>query len=449
MTVGEGIPALWLRGLDEFAKSTPSRVVLWPAIEYTVLVYGREQVNDADDLDPFERAVFGASAANVVGIVDQAAHLDLDPQFIAHLHRRLIERGIFDHHSRPRDPDRSLEPEETLFAVRVYQDPWSGGLWPRFVPDNERRTLARSDVDPRRVLMGTTGSPTEVPAFSVPHPSAERSTPTSDDAIRVLNDWVRLRSRHQLPGSKMPTNRSARLLPDTQENVLLCCPSERSGSRRPTVHDPFGGPEWSPLIHGLVTQARNQRPFHNWLFNSENEVDPAPQRNEVVATPVHQRLCDLVEDWDHLSNRPDRRRETLLELESIAHAALDLLTELAPYEPVSFADQTDFEGWLRKAALTFGFTPEGLEPIGKLRPENTITHSSVAARCAALLSMFPAHQHGPLHELAVHQPGLFGLLRLAGTKANRAGLGQFRQVVQALADIATPSPETEQTLETA
>src|SRR4051794_20685857 len=88
---------LWLRESRELLDPPSRHAVLWPAVEYVALVFGDLHTSSSDGLDPFERAVAGACEAGMVSIAEQASNLGLHRDFVAHLHERLVEKGVIDH----------------------------------------------------------------------------------------------------------------------------------------------------------------------------------------------------------------------------------------------------------------------------------------------------------------------------------------------------------------
>jgi hypothetical protein len=441
----DGRPILWLRDAEELEQPAARRAVLWPAIEYTVLVFGREPEQRGHELDPFERAVVGASTANVVSITEQARHLDLDVQFVAHLHRRLIERRIFDEHSRPRAPGAATMEVESQLAVHIYQDPWSGSLWPRFVPSDRRRTLPRSDADRRRILAGTTGAPIEMPAFTVARPRREREAPSADDAIRALRTWTELCIRHGLPRTELPRQRALRVIADTRADVLVCCPNERATGARPWIQDPFGGPEWSPFIHALMDEARNQAALTGWLFSAGAKSPETTRTAGGGELGPRERLRHLEENWDRALKRRNHRRATRIELEAIGIAALLMLARRSTRAPTESDDPESLDRLLTKIAWTVGFQGR----LGGFGPEPHAEQGTLRQRCVALLLRFPPDQHGPLHRLADRCPDLFGLLERSADERGMGPLDALREVVAALCDVADEVSVIEPTMEDA
>jgi hypothetical protein len=443
----DGRPILWLRDAEELAEPAARRTVLWPAIEYTVLVFGREPERQGHELDPFERAVVGASTANVVSISEQARHLDLDVQFVAHLHRRLIERGIFDAHSRPRAPGTATTEVESQLAVHIYQDPWSGSLWPRFVPSDRRRTVPRSDADRRRILAGTTGAPFELPAFTVARPPRERETPSADDAIRALRTWTELCARHRLARIDLPRQRALRVIADTRADVLLCCPNERATGTRPWIQDPFGGPEWSPFIHALVGEARQRSGLAGWLFGAPESSPEANTATGAESGP-RERLEHLEENWDRTLKRRNHRRAARIELEAIGIAAVQSLTAHRSREPLDVDGPESLDHLRSKIAWTVGFQEPDRWSRGSDEP-TAVDEGSFADRCTALLLQFTPDRHGPLHRLADRCPDLFARLERSSDRWDPPSLEALREVVAALIDVVEQLDALEPTMEDA
>lgn len=442
MTAPPTPPVLWLRDANELMKPPSRFSILWPAYEYTVLVFGHSPRETG--LDPFERAVLGASAAGVVSIVEQSEILDLNPGFVAHLHERLMERGFLDDYSTPRQEHGAMADEdEILTAARIYQDPWSGSLWPRYVADDRRRTVPLStDAGRLRVIIGTTGAPIELRSLYLNRSLPTRTAPSSDDAVRVFSEWSRLQRSHRLRGATLPDKPAARVLPDSLTTVLLCCPSSRGRPGRPQVYDPFGGPEWSPFVRALAGHAEEYSVLRSWLF-------APPENDEAVRTDQS--------DADHLAGFPpdfgnkaqqlraildaiDTGRgwneQALLELESVGHQALDLLWPIGTQPPQELiSSPTLNQTLLGKIALTVGFDTADMPLVDDLGSLVAGERGSLRDRCAALLLLFPADQRGPLHRLAESVPALFSNL-VSNGHSNALLVDGLREVVQALVSVA-------------
>ncbi len=453
MRTTEVPPALWLRDAGEMAKPISRFAVLWPAYEYTVLVFGKQPAGESGqpDLDPFERAIYGASAANVVGIAEQAEIFDLNPHFVAHLHERLMERGVFDDYGRPHSKRTALQDAEVLLAVRVYQDPWSATLWPRFVVDTSRRTVPVREKRGRvRLLLGTTGSPTEVPALYLREDLPATPPPSSDDAVRAIEQWSRLKRSHKLPGHDLlrDAHPSARVLPDSAEAVLLCCPSERGVDARPRVHDPFGGPEWSPFTRALVQRAQSHPPLQGWLFGpppDEGVEQPLPAAlpDQLRPSSLHDYLARLVAEAHGASGAPLRGPQIELDLAAIGQLALDMLMEAAPRSELKLAADPEVDSALLSVIEgTVGFEPSITRVPTDLALLLRGAPGPLHDRCVALLLLYPADQPGPLHALAQRCPLMFSVLRDDKRHDGRVRTSDLMNVVEALVAVALAFTDT-------
>jgi hypothetical protein len=157
--------------------------VLWPAWAYRVVA---PRVRDRR-LNMFQRAVLGLCRAGVVRaeIIGQklAIHQDLAAVILV----ELTKLGYVDGNGCPTEQGLSALAEDAveahdMVAGYVFQDPWNGELWPRFVERLDYCELEYEESGFPTLLLGSTGKPKRLGAFMI-FPagisSVSRPTPTS------------------------------------------------------------------------------------------------------------------------------------------------------------------------------------------------------------------------------------------------------------------------------
>jgi len=149
-------------------KPAGREYILWPAWAYRVVA---PRVRERQ-LNIFQRAVLGLCR---VGLVDAESigkklfiHTDLTIVIMRELHARslLTTEGRLT-----KQGEQTLDEAEysshDMVSGYVFQDPWTGDLWPRFV---EKFDYCDLEMDPKgfpRLVMGTAGKPHRPSSFMV------------------------------------------------------------------------------------------------------------------------------------------------------------------------------------------------------------------------------------------------------------------------------------------
>lgn len=144
--------------------------LLWPAFVYRVVA---PRVR-ARTLNVFQRGVLSAITAGISTPARVAELLCLEVELVEQVVADLRASGLLDRTGRmPTSDGRaalerdSLEVGETVSGL-VFQDPWTGELWARFVEAAEYAEIEASDGTLyRRLLRGTRGTPRPVRTFTV------------------------------------------------------------------------------------------------------------------------------------------------------------------------------------------------------------------------------------------------------------------------------------------
>ena len=142
--------------------------VLWPAWAYRVVAPRRKSRN----LNILQRAVLGLTRAGILMAEEHANYLDIHKDLAALILVELSGRGFLDHRMCPTKEglqalnEESMENQE-LVAGHVFQDPWTGDLWPRFVERLDYCELERNDKGFPVLMLGTSGRPRRQGAYTV------------------------------------------------------------------------------------------------------------------------------------------------------------------------------------------------------------------------------------------------------------------------------------------
>lgn len=164
------------------------RFVLWPALMYRVVA---PEVRDRQ-LNVLQKAVLGMCRAGVTTVDRIGARLHIHPDLAELVALELHRRGLLGTNGLPTTKGHELFEEETLEASRmvtghVFQDPWTGDLWPRFV---EKLDYVELQQNPNTgfpdLVLGSKGKPRRERAFMVlPGDLALLPAPSASEIVRA------------------------------------------------------------------------------------------------------------------------------------------------------------------------------------------------------------------------------------------------------------------------
>lgn len=163
------------------------RFVLWPTLMYRVVA---PEVR-ARELNVLQKAVLGMCRAGVTSAERMAKRLDLHVDLIDVIAKELVLRGLVGGNGLPTDSGRDLLEEESLDLRRmvtghVFQDPWTGDLWPRFIEKLDYVELQPNASGFPDLVLGSKGKPRRERAFMVlPGELAIPPTPGASEIVRV------------------------------------------------------------------------------------------------------------------------------------------------------------------------------------------------------------------------------------------------------------------------
>jgi len=423
---------LWLSGNETQNLREPLHAILWPAFEFTALVYGDSQ-NSAVKLDPFERAIVGAIHNNMLEKEKQAAFLNLRLDFVSHIHDCLQEKELIDKDGKPRKNQLDLIKDQTLEAIRLYQDPWSGNLWPRFIFESERRTMPVSRENHRlKVIRGSTGRPIEIKAFVVEHPDKIPTIPSSDDAAEVMTIWGRYIRRNKNLKLKVPTNGPIKILPESRQAVHLCCLNDRGSSGKPAVHDPFGGSSWGRFTFSLKAQSSDSQGLARWLYGAQDDEFEIEQDTDVS---IITRAIEIVTRINVVGARSVSLIQLRADLEALGHEAIDLLWEYGTENVESLLLGPESDTALALASCnSCGFETINFPKFVEIATDGS--GNCLTDRFVGMLLRYRMDTAGPIHGLARRCPEMLNLLLEVDRTIGSPRTDRLAKAVIALAESA-------------
>lgn len=191
------------------AHVTPGerRYLLWPAWAWRVVAPRRRERR----LNVLQKAVLGLGRAGIVTAERVGPLLRIDPQLAALIASELQQQQLLDHRGLATDKGlRALQEEQLdthdFVAGFVFQDPWTGELWPRFIEQLEFAQVEFGADGFPDLVLGTTGRPWRQSAYMhLPGAELAASAPDAGAILQVTR-------RHQ------QALRRAEALPDWDED---------------------------------------------------------------------------------------------------------------------------------------------------------------------------------------------------------------------------------------
>ena len=176
-------------GPRHHARWSSREFLLWPAWAYRVVA---PRIRERK-LNVLQRAVIGLCRAGVLRIDAIADHLSIHRDLAALIVTELGDFGYLD-------PNRGLPTEQGLEALEedalenqemvtgyVFQDPWQGDLWPRFVESLDYCELEPAENGFSHLILGTKGKPKRQRAFTVlPHNNVTPAMPTATAIVQAV-----------------------------------------------------------------------------------------------------------------------------------------------------------------------------------------------------------------------------------------------------------------------
>lgn len=203
-----------------WAELTLQQWLWWPTLCYRVIApEATEQT-----LNLFERTILSLCRARLTEAPRQADLLGLDERLIETIQQQLRELGLLD-------DAMSVTPEgvetirgEVLDSGRlvtgyVFQDPFTGSLWDRFIEvENERYAQVERDGSAISIVRGAIGKERRHRTVLVDHPPTQLPPPTAGDVAAAVRRHRRAIERWRQPRESEDASVSLPRTDDVGEN---------------------------------------------------------------------------------------------------------------------------------------------------------------------------------------------------------------------------------------
>lgn len=485
--------ASWARAsvliYDRREQDDSRLALLWPAWAYRVTA----PVLRNRGLDLFERVVLGLCQAGVRQSDRIAALVELHPRLCAHILDRAVETGLLDDSHDLTDNGRqslrtgSAQQAPEWQVCYVFEDPFTGELWPRTVESLREAYLVRANADGVELELGTAGRSDRARARRIIPPDDRHPQPpgaarvvavaSQDRAARrvgKVRDFERFSgldavvapdevARPRGPGNAPlygPDLTRVSFLAEPEPVFLVGFLSVSGGADAETAEawtafDPFGlGP--SEFFQSLVYRfGRDDGSLDSEIqVRAEAEIAVARatlrQAEDNLRVLLEQRLAhdfgpeirgshqalSLMLDLD-LHDGPAPREEAV---EAVAHLAYRLyeilLCRMGTAYPLSQRTFTTFKDAgppLRRALLETAAQSIGFHGVTRLytgvsddelkRTYNDPRKGFVKAACALSILAATEHADHPLRQLAAEHPDIPMALDVLNELRNRVAHG--------------------------
>lgn len=307
-------------GVREPKRAVPHKLLLWPALTYRVVAPRRLQRR----LNVLQRAVMGLSRAGVGQATTAAEKLHIHPQLAAFIHSELEQLGYLTSGRPTQSGLRALLDDDTdasdeMVVGHIFQDPWTGELWPRFAERLDYCELEyRENDEYPTVRLGTTGNPRREKPFTVVPESLNHAMPSASDVVSAAarhSRAARMAAERRdddgdddLAEAPSPV-RIARVsfVDETAQSVFLLTWLEAPDHSDWIALDPFGLGSSRRLRKRIDTVSSTNANLKQWVdrwlrTESGAGLDEIRRVREAVrqqaATLVEHRLTASSEFWD-------------------------------------------------------------------------------------------------------------------------------------------------------
>lgn len=304
--------------------------ILWPAWGYRVVA---PRVREKK-LNMFQRAALGLCRVEKQDADSIGENLDIHCELAAFILRELMEKGYVDRDGIPTKQGLQVIEEDAvniqdMVAGYVFQDPWNGDLWPRFVEQLDYCELEFDERGFPSLLFGTAGKPRRQGAFMLLPPN--NLNPTQPSPANVVSAVARHRKgkryteayieydddfEHAYAGSTDVAIDSVSFIDETPNPMYLMTYLylvEFDGDWH--VCDPFGFGENTRLRRRVEQVMQENAPFFNVV-------------NRLVGRGIHDGAEERRQWIQRLRKKAELEAEKILTINIRTHAAFDQIIDM-------------------------------------------------------------------------------------------------------------------------
>lgn len=439
-----------------------------------------------------EKAVLGMYRAGITEAIEISQHLDIGKDLTALILTQLTERQYIDLRGNlTRKGQRILEDEtwitQDAIAGFIFQDPWMGDLFPRFVEREEYVDTRFNESGFPELILGTTGKPSYQSAFlpQVKNTIERQPSPTEIiDAVRQHQRTLRNLSSIKIDDEdwvfeEIPNLDRVAFIDEEPTDVWLATciyvPDNLSSANIWNVCDPFGLGDSPWLLRKLEKYRREGvvQGLEKFLINMlgdqrsvefDNLEDWLSLADREARLVVENKLSPVIRKWEELFEDLVALERSLLEAKELTDSRIlldkleDVLTKSQKaaerlfkvlqqdYPTRGYAARLSERRELNKQPLNdyardAGFDeplPEKLLSVDRnsIRRAADYGNGSLRALILATLLTTPNNPTHPLRLLAKAYPNILHLLDELAEKRNAAAHASNRRMSSELCELA-------------
>lgn len=426
--------------------------IAWPAYAYRVLAPRPFE----DKVNLFQRAVLGFCHMGVTQPERIAASLHLYPDLVALIQNELIGNDLLTRrytltnkgHQALRDDDRNSE----VVVGYVFQDPWEGHLWPRFVERLNYQDLYYDSLSSYpKLVLGTKGDPRIKPVF-FKHFDGNRQ-PVSPTVIEVLEAchrdkwWVKDSSSYS--HTSRDPDLKVEIISETPEPVYLLTyiffPENEDPRQGWLACDPFGLGISRRLYKAIESARKTDKELDRRIaelektFGSEDSIDEwmlveIEAEDEVIQhlprardLPFFREIISMEAAYRPTDNLRGPK-DFFVRAGIVLEGCFGFVQERYPLKPMRVPllnHRESREELLNELASQLGFTtplPKFYASISPDKIRNTAAsgNGTLGERMVLLLLSAMRYQEHPLRFVAGKMPDFFRIVEEINTLRNQS-----------------------------
>jgi len=275
-----------------------------------------------------EKAVLGMCCADIVEADEIGHHLDIGKDLTALIISQLAEQRYVDFRGKLTQKGYKILEDETLItqdaaAGFIFQDPWTGDLFPRFAEREEYADVRFNDAGYPELILGTTGKPNYQRAFMPQVRNTIDRQPSPTEIIKAVQQHQKtIRNVSHIRDDDedwlfetVPSLDRVAFIDEEPTDLWLTTfiyvPENVSSANFWNICDPFGLGDSPWLLRKLEKHRKDQtiQGLENFLLEMigdqrkegfDNLADWLNLANRLASLQVENKLTPAIRKWEEL-----------------------------------------------------------------------------------------------------------------------------------------------------